>query len=59
MKKPSLSATLGSELRRLREQAKLSVLELSKATALPSSFLKKIESGASIPREPVLERLAD
>jgi len=59
MKKPSPSTTLGSELRRLREKAKLSVLELSKATALPSSFLKKIESGASIPREPVIQRLAD
>ena len=59
MKRPLPSTTLGSELRRLRESAKLSVLELSKLTALPTSFLKNIESGVSIPREGVLQRLAD
>lgn len=51
--------SLGAELRRLREEAKLSPLQLGKALALTSTHVKKNESGAAVPSAAMVRRIAD
>ena len=46
-----------AEIRKLRLQKKISLLEMAAYTGLPEAYIEKIEDGLVIPLESDLERL--
>ena len=58
-KLPTLQSAIGRQVRKLRKGQNLTVSDLSKASAISSAMISKIENGQISPSLTTLERLAD